>query len=68
MCTPQLDIQLSFAFCGLYFTVLQICHTKNKIHRLDPSLYRRIETVQQLEQAKAIVLDFQDVQGVEGAE
>lgn len=43
-------------------------HAKNKLHRLDPLLYRRIETVQQLEQAKEIVHDFQDVQGVEGAE
>jgi hypothetical protein len=53
MCTLPLAIQSSFAFCGFVLRSFANFwgHTKNKMHCLDPLLYRRMKTVQQLEQA-----------------
>jgi len=52
MSTLPLAIQSSFAFCGFVLRSFANFwgHTKNKMYRLDCSLYRRIKTVQQLEQ------------------
>jgi hypothetical protein len=71
MCTLQLAIQSSVAFCGFVLcSFANLCgHTKNKIHHLDPSLCRRIRTVQRLEQLLKLLIvhDVQEGQGVVGA-